>query len=312
ETVHTGRAAGGRHRLPGPPGGGAGGGGQHARGVHQGPAAVPAAPVRCGAARGRVRGAGRGVPGRPAGGRRGPPAAVGVLRGPGGGGGARAAPLRRPGRHRPGRRGGRGPAADPAPPAAQGDLGRRRGAAALRRVRRRHPLGAARPGAARGALRHRRADLRGGRAGRGRPGRLRPGRRGGGAAREGRQGARRPGRLVRPPGGRGLPGPGPAGAGRGRARDAAAVPQRPRRPAVPAERLDDPAGRRRARRAGRRGLPAHAASLVRDPPAGRGSGRAGGAGAARPRVGEHHAGLHAGDGGPAARGVRHGAPAGPV
>ena len=53
-----------------------------------------------------------------------------------------------------------------------------------------------------------------------------------------------------------------------------------------------------------RGLAAHAAALVRHPPARRRRRRAGGPGAARPRVGDHHAGLHARHGRQAARGVR--------
>ena len=58
------------------------------------------------------------------------------------------------------------------------------------------------------------------------------------------------------------------------------------------------------------GVAAHAAALVRHPPARRGSGRPGGPGAARARVGDHDPGLHAGHRGPAARGVRDRAPAG--
>ena len=84
----------------------------------------------------------------------------------------------------------------------RGDPGGRRGAG--------HHAGAARPGPARGALRHRRPDLRGGGAGRRRP---RHGRRGREAARQGRQGAGRPDRVVRARGGRRLPGPRPPRAG---------------------------------------------------------------------------------------------------
>ena len=47
------------------------------------------------------------------------------------------------------------------------------------------------------------------------------------------------------------------------------------------------------------------AALVRDPPARRGSRRPGGPGAARPRLGDHDPGLHAGHGRPAPRGLRH-------
>ena len=53
-----------------------------------------------------------------------------------------------------------------------------------------------------------------------------------------------------------------------------------------------------------RHLTAHAAPLLRHPPDGGGRRRAGGAGTARPRLGDHHPDLHAGDGGSAARGVR--------
>src|SRR6185437_4067099 len=55
--------------------------------------------------------------------------------------------------------------------------------------------------------------------------------------------------VLRGKGGRRLPRPGPSGAGGRWAGNAPAVPQRPRRRAVPAERVDDPAGRGRARRA---------------------------------------------------------------
>ena len=59
-----------------------------------------------------------------------------------------------------------------------------------------------------------------------------------------------------------------------------------------------------------RGLAAHAAALVRDPPARRRGRRPRGPGAARPRLGDHHAGLHAGHRRPAARGLRDEPPAG--
>ena len=69
----------------------------------------------------------------------------------------------------------------------------------------------------------------------------------------------------------GLPGPWPPGAGGGGQRVAGSVPQRPRRPAVPAERLDRPARGRRAGRAAAADLAAHAAALLRHPPARRGA-----------------------------------------
>ena len=100
----------------------------------------------------------------------------------------------------------------------------------------------------------------------------------------------------------------------GRSGHARGVPQRPRRRAVPAERVDDPAPRGRARPGcvdGARSLAAHAAPLVRHPSARRRRRRPGGAGAARARLGDDDAGLHAGHRRPAARGVRHRAPAGP-
>ena len=89
----------------------------------------------------------------------------------------------------------RGRAAGAAPAAAQGDRGRGGRAAARGGRLRPDAAGAARPGAARAALRHRGPDLRGGRPGRRRP---RPGPGAGPAARQGRQGAAGAGRLVRP------------------------------------------------------------------------------------------------------------------
>ena len=74
------------------------------------------------------------------------------------------------------------------------------------------------------------------------------------------------------------------------------VPQRARRPAVPAERVVGDREGGRARRHHRRGLAAHAAPLVRHPPARGRRRRARRAGAARPRLGDDDAGLHAGDG----------------
>ena len=81
--------------------------------------------------------------------------------------------------------------------------------------------------------------------------------------------------------GRGLPrprAPGPGGRGARRTRD---VRQPSRRPPLPAERLDGPGGGGRARRGHGRGLAAHAAALVRHPPARRRRRRPCRAGAAR-------------------------------
>ena len=136
----------------------------------------------------------------------------------------------------------------------------------------------------------------------------------GAAARQGRQGPGRSGRGLRPGGVeaylvRGRPtfaGAAPAGASAG------AVRELPRRPAVPAEC----AGRSCGRSAERAGLrvaigPHTPAALVCHPPARWGSGRPGGPGAARTCLGDDHPGLHAGDGGPAPRGLRHVASAAP-
>ena len=89
-----------------------------------------------------------------------------------------------------------------------------------------------------------------------------------------------------------------------------AVPQRPRRPAVAAVRLDGAGQGRRPRRRDARRLAAHAASLVRHAPARGRRRRARRPGAAGPRVGDHHPDLHAGHGGQPARGLRRGAPPG--
>ena len=155
------------------------------------------------------------------------------------------------------------------------------------------PAGAARPGAARGALRHRRADLRGGRARRRRP---RPATTGTVLLR-GKGGKERlvPVGRYAVEARRGLPGAGPARrwprAGTG----------------TPALFLNARGGRLSRQSAwtvlrrppsgpgvGRRRVAAHPAALVRHPPARRRRRRAGGAGAARPRVGDHHPDLHAG------------------
>ena len=105
------------------------------------------------------------------------------------------------------------PAAAVKPPSpdqttAQGAAARGRRGDPGRGRRARHRAGAAGPGAARGALRHRRAHLRGGRPRRRRP---RPGRRHGAAAGQGQQGAAGARRVVRRRGRGGLPHPGPAG-----------------------------------------------------------------------------------------------------
>ena len=104
----------------------------------------------------------------------------------------------------------------------------------------------------------------------------------------------------------------PARAGRPPARGTArAVPQRPRRPALAAVGLDGAGAGRRAGRRHPRRLAPHAAALLRHPPARRRRRRAGGAGAAGPRLGDHHAGLHAGHRRQPARGLRHRPPPGP-
>ena len=211
-----------------------------------------------------------------------------------------------------GRAGGRRPlgrrtAADAGQAAAQGGLARRRRAMLEAAGARRHGAGAARPGAAGGALRHRRPDLRGGRARRRRP---RPAgdpatcapcccaaraARSGSCRSAPTRGRRSQAYVVRGPAGAGL------ALGEGTPRP---VPQRPRRAALAAERLDGDG--QAADRAGmtRRGLAAHAAALVRHPPARGRRRRPGRAGAARPRLGDHHADLHAGDRRQPARGVR--------
>ena len=218
ETVRSGpsgRAAGGGRGLPGAPGGRARRGGQHARRVRPGPAALPR---RTSAGCDRLGDVSEAqVAGFLAALREGdadhPPLSASSA--------ARAVVAVR-GLHRFAARDGivaddvgpRGPAAGAAPPAAQGDLGRRgRAAAGGGRVRR-HPAGAAGPGPAGGALRHRRPDLRGGRARRRRP--ARPGRGRCCAARAARSGSSRsartrgrrstttssgPGRRSRPAGG---------------------------------------------------------------------------------------------------------------
>ena len=85
---------------------------------------------------------------------------------------------------------------------------------------------------------------------------------------------------------------------------AGAVPERARRAAVAAERLDGAAGRGGPGRAAQGDLAPHAAALVRHPPARRRRRRTRRAGAAGPRLGDHHAGLHARHGRQAPRGLR--------
>ena len=141
-----------------------------------------------------------------------------------------------------------------------------------------------------------RADLRGGRPGRRRP---RPRRPGAASVRLLGKGSKErvvPGRAVRASRRveaylvRARP-----GAGRRRPGDARGVPQHARGAAEPAERVGGAAARGRARRAGRRRarLPAHPAALVRDPPARRRRRRPGRPGAARARLGDDDADLHA-------------------
>ena len=158
----------------------------------------------------RHRADGGGLPGPAARGRPRPPAVELDLGGPdrrGGPGVPQVRAGRRPGGERPGQR---GQAADADQTAAEGAAAQRRRGDPRGRRGARHHAGAARPGPARGALRHRRPDLRGGGAGRRRP---RHGRRRREAARQGRQGAGRPDREVRARGGRRLPGPRAARAG---------------------------------------------------------------------------------------------------
>ncbi|GAA3366482.1 hypothetical protein GCM10020366_70260 [Saccharopolyspora gregorii] len=85
---------------------------------------------------------------------------------------------------------------------------------------------------------------------------------------------------------------------------------------VPAERVERVEVRRRPGGDQQRGVAARAAAFVRHPSAGRRSGRASGAGIARARLGDDHAGVHAGHGEHVARGVRdrpsEGVAAGPV
>ncbi len=173
------------------------------------------------------------------------------------------------------------------------------------------PARAARPGPAGAALLHRRPDLRGGRASTSTT--STSAERDRAAARQGRQAADRarsagPRWRAR----RRLPGAGPAR----RSPRAAGAPRRccstPAAGGCPG-RAPGTSLRAAAEVAGltTRGVPAHPAALLRHPPAGRRRRRARGAGAARPRLGDHDPDLHARHGRHAARGLRHGATRGP-
>ena len=168
-----------------------------------------------------------------------------------------------------------------------------------------HHARAARPRVAGGALRHRCPHLRGGRP---RHRRHRHRRRHRAAARQGLQGAARADRRLCPRRGRGLPHPGPAHDRRGVDARRSDVPQLPRRPALSAERLGGAGEGGRASRCHPRRLAAHAAPLVRDPPARRWRRRPRRPGAPRARVRHHDAGLHPGHRRQPARGLRHRAP----
>ena len=86
------------------------------------------------------------------------------------------------------------------------------------------------------------------------------------------------------------------------------LPQPTRWTPVTAERLGCRAARGRAGRPQGTRLAPHAAPFVRDAPAGRGSGREGRAGAARPRVRDDDPDLHPGFDTPIARGLCRGSP----
>ena len=140
--------------------------------------------------------------------------------------------------------------------------------------------------------------------------RRRPGRGDGAPAWQGRQGAAGTGRVLRPGRGRRLPHPVAPRAGSGRHVRARRrpLPQRPGGTAVAPVGVDRAGEGRRPGRGHPRRLAAHVASLLRHPPARGRGGRAGGAGAARPRVGDHDADLHPGHRRQPARGVRRRAP----
>ncbi len=90
----------------------------------------------------------------------------------------------------------------------------------------------------------------------------------------------------------------------------ALVPQRPRRQDQPAKRLDHFEGCRGQGQHHQRRFTAHPAALLRHPPARRRCRRPGGPGTAGTRLGDHHAGLHPGDGRYAAGDLRRRAPEG--
>ncbi|AHK32225.1 Tyrosine recombinase xerD [Rhodococcus opacus PD630] len=127
---------------------------------------------------------------------------------------------------------------------------------------------------------------------------------------EGGQAAGGPGGPARRRIPRRLPDPGPAGTGF--TRNTRAVPQCPRRTAVPPERVEGAADRggRGGHLVG--GVAAHTPSLVRDPPARRRRRRQGRPGAAGTCLGDDHPDIYAGDSGCAARGVGRSAPPGKV
>ena len=171
---------------------------------------------------------------------------------------------------------------------------RGRRAAAPGGQRRRHARLAARPRPARGALRRRSAHLRGGRP---RRRRRRPATREwcGSSARAARSGSSRSARMRRTPS--------------TRTSSAGARPSRRKGKGTPALFLNQRGGRLSrqsawavlrassgARRPRRAPVAAHAAALVRDPPARRRRRRAGRAGAAGPRLGDDDPDLHAGHG----------------
>ena len=170
---------------------------------------------------------------------------------------------------------------------------------------------AARPGAAGTALRHRRAHLRGGRAGRRRP-RPRSGRRSGWPARAARSAIVPVGSYALRAVEEYLVRARPALAANGRAGVRGGALFLNVRGGALSRQSAWAILRSAAERAGLTAgdLAAHAAALLRHPPARRRRRRPRGAGTARPRLGDDHAGLHAGHRRPAPRGLRDQPPAG--